>query len=81
MPDSTFEVENKTVYVEQMKGSRGNAVKNIQQKLIDLGYLDGKADGVYGSMTEEAVKKAQTELGLPVTGIADALFQKMLFSE
>ena len=81
VPDSTFEVENKTVYVEQMKGSRGNAVKNIQQKLIDLGYLDGKADGVYGSMTEEAVKKAQTELGLPVTGIADALFQKMLFSE
>lgn len=35
-------------------GSRGEEVKKLQQNLRDAGLLSGKADGVYGKMTESA---------------------------
>lgn len=44
----------------------------LQEKLIALGYLDGKPDGVYGPGCEKAVAKYQQDHGLEVTGVADA---------
>lgn len=37
------------------RGSTGSAVKDLQNMLIQLGYLTGKADGVYGANTYKAV--------------------------
>ena len=53
------------------KGSKGNAVKAIQNRLIDLGYMSGKADGDYGSGTEKAVIAFQADKGLEENGIID----------
>ncbi len=53
------------------KGSRGDDVKNVQEMLIDLGFLEDKADGVYGKKTEAAVKKFQKYAGLKQTGRVD----------
>jgi len=50
-------------------GSRGNEVKEVQQKLKDLGYLSGPVDGIFGSGTLAAVKKFQADMGLVVDGI------------
>ena len=33
----------------------GAATRKLQQKLIDLGYLDGQADGYFGEKTKQAV--------------------------
>jgi len=54
-------------------GSTGNDVRKLQKALIMLGYSVGSsgADGVYGSSTESAIKKFQTDKGLTATGIAD----------
>ena len=52
------------------KGSSGDVVKKIQQRLSDWGYYSGEIDGVYGSKTEEAVKKFQKVNGLTVDGVA-----------
>ena len=52
-------------------GAKGDAAKDIQQKLIDLGYLTGTADGQYGNGTAGAVKKFQEEHGLNPTGNAN----------
>lgn len=52
------------------RGSVGSEVRNIQTRLINWGYLSGSADGVYGSKTEEAVKKFQRKNGLTPDGIA-----------
>ena len=61
-----------------VKGDRGSHVQDIQQMLIDLGYLFEKADGVYGKNTEEAVKWYQRENGLAETGeVTDELFVKL----
>lgn len=47
-------------------GSRGNEVKALQEK------LNLKADGIFGSLTEEAVKDFQRSNGLEVDGIVGA---------
>ena len=52
------------------QGSKGTEVKQLQQNLIGLGYLDGSADGSYGSKTKTAVKKFQAEFGLNPDGNA-----------
>ena len=51
-------------------GSTGADVKSLQQKLIELGYLAGKADGIYGSKTAAAVKAYQKAKKLKADGIA-----------
>lgn len=47
-------------------GSRGNEVKALQEK------LNLKADGIFGPITEEAVKDFQRTNGLEVDGIVGA---------
>ena len=45
------------------KGSKGAEVKTLQQKLNLM------ADGIFGPLTEEAVKEFQANNGLTVDGI------------
>ena len=53
------------------KGSKGEAVKQLQNRLIALGYSCGSygADGDFGTATEKAVKQFQQDHGLEVDGI------------
>lgn len=51
------------------QGDKGDAVKVIQQRLIDLGYLSGNADGDFGKKTTQAVKDFQVCNGLKEDGI------------
>ncbi len=53
-------------------GNSGFKVRQLQEKLIFLGYLpEGQADGVYGSACAEAVRRIQAEEGLKQNGIAN----------
>lgn len=56
--------------VTYKRGSYGNTVSQIQQKLTDWGYYSGDVDGVYGSRTESAVKAFQRDNGLTADGKA-----------
>ncbi|NLO97017.1 MAG: spore cortex-lytic enzyme [Peptococcaceae bacterium] len=51
-------------------GSKGAEVKELQKKLIQVGYQVGKVDGVYGKSTTAAVKRFQKSRGLKADGIA-----------
>ncbi len=51
-------------------GASGAAVKALQTRLRDLGYLDGKVDGKYGDEVTEAVKAFQKRNGLKQDGLA-----------
>lgn len=55
-------------------GSNGSDVKVLQKKLMLLGYDCGEsgADGDFGSGTQSAVKKFQSDNGLAVDGICGA---------
>lgn len=49
-------------------GTRGEVVRKVQTRLIQWGYMKGAADGIYGQLTTEAVKKFQAKYGLTVDG-------------
>ena len=54
------------------KGDKSDAVRAMQEKLIALGYLTGKADGIFGNDTQAAVKAFQKDQGITSDGIAGA---------
>jgi peptidoglycan hydrolase-like protein with peptidoglycan-binding domain len=51
-------------------GDRGEAVRVLQQHLIQAGYLKGEPTGYYGTVTTDAVKRFQASNYLQPTGIA-----------
>jgi len=54
------------------KGDRGDSVKELQQRLKDLGFYNGAVDGDYGSNTTEAVRLFQRQHGIDPDGAADS---------
>ena len=70
-----------TTYVTLQKGMKNStAVQTLQARLIELGYLDDKADGAFGNNTLEAVKAFQRQAGLTVDGVATAEVQTALYA-
>lgn len=67
-------------YEELSKGSKGDAVVELQNKLNELGYSVGTADGVWGNKTNKAVTLFQRLNGLSETAIADQQTQEVLYS-
>ena len=59
-------------------GSRGTDVVELQTKLNSLGYNVGKADGIFGSITQQGVMNFQKTYGLSVDGIAGPMTVKSL---
>lgn len=57
----------------------GDDVLQVQQRLIDLGYQPGEADGIYGPMTESAVRAFQERNDLEVDGVVGPLTWAALF--
>ena len=51
-------------------GSVSEEVRLIQQKLSELGYYSGTADGIFGVKTENALISFQKDYGLTADGIA-----------
>lgn len=71
-------VQNFTVFSLSKYGSTGSEVTAIQTRLNELGYLSGKADGIFGSKTKSALIKFQKDNGLTADGIAGSKTLKAL---
>ena len=59
----------------------GDEVVQLQARLIELGYLKGKADGFFGPKTEDAVKRFQEMNGLKADGYAGPLTLDRLYND
>lgn len=70
-----------SIYQVLSKGSRGEDVAILQQRLSALGYNVGTIDGIFGAKTEDAVKAFQRENGLPDTGAVHSTDLRLLFPE
>ena len=57
---------------------RGEDVKQLQEKLTELGYNPGTADGIFGSRTCAAVKSFQADRGLAADGVVGPLTRAAL---
>lgn len=51
------------------KGSKGDAVKTLQENLKKLGYTSVSVDGDFGPGTEDAVRQLQKAFGYNVDGL------------
>lgn len=66
--------------------ANASAIRRLQQRLIDLGFLDGRADGDYGAKTYDAVLACQKHMAaqgheVKTDGEAEAVMQGILFGE
>ncbi len=59
-------------------GAKGARVLALQQRLTDLGYWNGKADGTFGGQTQQAVYALQKAAGLTRDGVVGPRTQKAL---
>lgn len=78
--EAIFEEEE---YIERptvQRGDKGDEAKRVQEKLIELGFLLGTADGDFGKKSEAAVKLFQKANGIEETGIADGMTQHIMYS-
>lgn len=69
----------KTLSVGDYDDGVTTPVTRLQTRLAELGYYTDEITGVYGKVTECAVKLFQTEAGLRVTGEADSKTQTALY--
>ena len=70
-----------TEYQNLNPGDSGEAVMNLQRRLVQLGYANGNPNGQYGNATISAVQLYQQSNGLDVDGLASAWLQATLFSD
>ena len=76
-----FILHSGIVYADDLsRGSRGDAVVELQNKLNEYGYSVGVADGDFGAKTENALIQFQHDRGLPETGILDSGTSSALFN-
>ncbi len=82
-PSPTPEPETSvtTSYKTLRKGDQGPDVISLQKALAELGYLNGAADGIFGTGTMTAVKNFQTANGLAADGIAGSMTQDALYRQ
>ena len=76
---SNIQVANSAINSSVLKmGAQGDRVRLLQRQLGATGFYNGSADGVFGSLTEEAVKKFQQQQGLTVDGVVGSQTQAAL---
>lgn len=63
------------------QGANSQAVKDMQQRLIALGYLNSAADGKFGAATLAALVTFQKRNGLTADGIAGSITLEKLSSD
>ena len=62
-------IYNGAVETRLTKGSDGERVVMLQEKLTELGLYDGKCNGVYDIETADAVRRFQEYNGIPADGV------------
>ncbi|MBQ8506370.1 MAG: peptidoglycan-binding protein [Clostridia bacterium] len=67
-------------YTNLLEGSSGEDVRQLQERLVALGYAVGTPNGEYGSATTASVKLFQNHNFLEESGIASAYVQAVLYS-
>lgn len=83
LPGKAFESDTaaRVRYETLTIGASGAKVKALQEGLQELGFYIGKPDASFGTATQQAVRKFQTQNGYKATGIALPEMQKLLYED
>lgn len=78
--ENTVTETTEAAEITLQKGDKNEDVRQMQNRLIELNYLAGNADGDFGGKTEAAVKLFQQTADLEATGIADPMTLEKLYA-
>lgn len=73
--------EIKQIYAILQWGDSGEAVRTLQERLAELGYWQGEADGIFSDDMVSTVKRFQAAAGMEETGVATVELQEAAFSD
>lgn len=80
--NSVWIPDEPVVFTKKLKnGSSGKLVKQMQERLAEVGYYEGPISGNFQKYTTRAVKAIQTQNGLPSTGEVDEATWNVIFNE
>lgn len=80
-PPATATPAQSARYTTLYVGDRGENVRTMQLRLKELGYLTGKADGIFGQGTRRAVERFQYYNSLKTDGIAGPKTLNKLYND
>jgi N-acetylmuramoyl-L-alanine amidase len=68
LEEARWKLGDRSLYLQQSPFMRGDDVAALQARLTEMGFHCGRVDGVFGAMTEAAVKEFQKSVGVVVDG-------------
>ena len=77
-----YSEEELAKYATLSEGTRSPSVLRLKKRLYEMGYFKKPNENYnYTESTAEVIERFQQDVGLPVTGVADALTQAALFDD
>ena len=81
-PDGVRTPDEPVYFSKKLKrNSSGKLVKDVQERLKELGYYEGPVTGNYNSSVVKAVSKLQTQNGIEDTGVVDEVTWNLIFND
>ena len=68
LDESRWKLGDRSLNLQPSPMMRGDDVAALQSRLTEMGFNCGRVDGIYGEMTEAAVKEFQKSAGVKVDG-------------
>jgi N-acetylmuramoyl-L-alanine amidase len=68
LEEARWKLGDRSLYLQQSPFMRGDDVAALQARLTEMGFHCGRVDGIFGLMTEAAVKEFQKSVGVVVDG-------------
>jgi N-acetylmuramoyl-L-alanine amidase len=68
LDESRWKLGDRSLYLQSSPFMRGDDVAALQSRLTEMGFNCGRVDGIFGEMTEAAVKEFQKSVGVKVDG-------------
>jgi N-acetylmuramoyl-L-alanine amidase len=68
LEEARWKLGDRSLYLQSESMMRGDDVAALQSRLTEMGFHCGRVDGLFGQMTEEAVKEFQKSVGTKVDG-------------
>jgi len=68
LEESRWKLGDRSLYLQNTQAMRGDDIAVLQSRLTEMGFNCGRVDGIFGELTESAVKEFQKSVGAKVDG-------------
>ena len=68
LEEARWKLGDRSLYLQKPPLMHGDDVAALQSRLTEMGFHSGRVDGIFGPMTESAVKEFQKSVGVIVDG-------------